>query len=73
MAVSRVSAVFGRVRAIDATRVDETTSWVLYFLILGRFGRRRRDAATRLDLILDLVQHFPLLFCEQGEVEEHLM
>ena len=30
VAVSRVSAVFGRVRAIDATRVDETRSWVLF-------------------------------------------
>ena len=40
-AVSRAATAVGRANAIDATRGDETRSWVLYFFILGRRGKTR--------------------------------
>ena len=39
--------VLRRLHAIDATRVHQTRSWVVSFLILGPFGPRRVTAMLR--------------------------
>jgi hypothetical protein len=44
---SRRPAVLRRLHAIDATRVHQTRSWVVYFLILRSFGPRRATAMLR--------------------------
>jgi len=44
---SRRPAVLRRLHAIDATRVHQTRSWVVYFLILRPFGPRRETAMLR--------------------------
>jgi hypothetical protein len=44
---SRRPAVLRRLHAIDATRVHQTRSWVVYFWILRPFGPRRVTAMLR--------------------------
>jgi serine/threonine protein kinase len=44
---SRRPAVLRRLHAVDATRVHQTRSWVVYFFILRPFGPRRETAMLR--------------------------
>ena len=45
---SRRPAVLRRLHAIDATRIHQTRSWVVSFVILSEFGPRRATASRDL-------------------------